>query len=284
VKGRLFDKDNQFKAYIARLEKNKSGCYQPDQVPDEVLNQACELIIDNRSGPGGKVQHRRQGPVPRAGFFHLRDHRSRGADGLCPLAGGASHLQPGDAVATLYFVKLDPNVVATEDRESDQGKIPIQVCMEAVAKATRLRSRPCGNTTRCCSTLSSDLRVYQYCQRTDSDRVVPVHYGHYLHYGPRAAAGDWNPAVHGGHGDIYHESDDRRSLDHLGMRHGCGAAMAFGAKEAIEHFKPLLTVDLQTRWVLLGDSSVSRADSSARCIPDFAPSGRILWQHWGMNE
>jgi len=31
-----------------------------------------------------------------------------------------------------------------------------------------------------------------------------------------------------------------------------GLAMAFGAKEAIEHFKPVLTVDLHTRWGLLG--------------------------------
>jgi len=140
VKGRLFDKDNQFKAYIARLEKNKSGCYQPDQVPDEVLNQACELIIDNRLARAGKYSIGDKVPFLGRDFSICGIIEAGAAGRVFAPSQVVRHISSqGMPWSTLYFVKLDPNVVATEDRESDQGKIPIQVCMEAVAKATRLK-------------------------------------------------------------------------------------------------------------------------------------------------
>ena len=48
---------------------------------------------------------------------------------------------------------------------------------------------------------------------------------------------------------LYYESDDSGGDDYFADGDGGWCGMAFGAKAAIEHFRPLLTVDIQGQWI-----------------------------------
>jgi len=256
VEGRLFDQDGRFKKYLASLASTAGGNYAPDKVSDKELNQACELIIDDRLARAGKYKLGDKVPFLGRDFTICGIIQAGAAGRVFAPIDVVRHLQVGGIRwSTLFFVKLDPAVVDSDDRDDgeNKNKIPVQASVEALTKATKLKVASLREYDQ--MLFNSFKPIYVYINIA-SALVLIVSFLfimvtiYTMVLERRREIGILRSMGATGSYIMSQTIAEALIISVCGMAVGIG--LSFGAKEAIEHFRPLLTVDLQTRWVLLG--------------------------------
>jgi putative ABC transport system permease protein len=255
LKGDLFDPKDRFRSYLDELKNQNDGRYHPDLVAEEQLNQACKLVIDNRLAKAGN--YRLGDTVPFLGRdFTICGIVEAGAAGrvFAPLDVVRLIEAGGMARSSLFFVKLDPAFVAVDESDASQGnaKIPLAECADALTAATHQKIASLGDYDQLL--FDSFRSVYVYINIA-SGLILVVCFLFIMV-------------------TIYTMVLERRReigiLRSMGAKNGyilsqtlaealiislCGTAigiiLAFAAKYGIESFRPLLTVDIQPRWLVL---------------------------------
>lgn len=251
LEGRLFDEGDAFRKYVDDLKKEMGEKYHPDAVSEEKLAKACELIIDNRLAKAGKYR------VGEKILFLGREFT------ICGIveAGSAGrvfaplevvrHIETGGvARSSLFFVKLDSTVAVTEDHHSEEGKIGLRTCSEAIEGATHQKVASLSDYDR--MLFDSFRSIYVYINIA-SGVVLVVSFLfimvtiYTMVLERRREIGILRSM---GAKSFYIMSQtilEAMIISLTGTAGGVG--MAFGAKAAIEHFRPLLTVDIQGQWI-----------------------------------
>jgi len=254
VDGQLFESDNPFSRFIRDLPKTGKGNYQPDQVPESVLNAACEMVIDERLARAGK--YRVGDKIPFLGrTFTIRGIIQAGAAGriFVPIQ-VLRHIEIGGiARSSLFFVKLDPDRVDVNELETADGKIRVWDCVQAVSKAVHLKVISLSQYDKLL--FNSFGPIYLYIN-VASGLVLVVTFLfimvtiYTMVLERRREIGILRSL--GATGSYIMSQTVLEALILSVSGTAAGLAMSYGAKAGIEHFCPLLTVDLRPHWLALG--------------------------------
>jgi putative ABC transport system permease protein len=252
VDGELFDPQDQFKKYIENLRKASGANYRPDQVPDSVLNPACQLIIDQRLARAGK--YKVGDKVPFLGRqFTICGIIQTGAAGrvFAPIQ-VIRHIQNcGLPWSSLFFVKLDPDKVDVS--ETGSKKITLAACVETLTKTTHLKVASLNQYDQ--MLFNSFGPIYVYINIA-SGLVLVVSFLFIMvtiytmvlerrrEIGILRSLGATSFYI------MTQTISEALLISISGMT--AGLLISIAAKWAIEYFRPLLTVDLQPRWLILG--------------------------------
>lgn len=239
--GRIFDENDNFRRYVERLKAEGGGRYNPEDVPEEILSAACEFVIDNK--------------LARAGDYRVGDKvQFLGRDfTICGIVkfGAARifapielirHIQNGGLEwSSAFFVKLKADLPFTE-----------QECADAIKEAISLRVEPISRYDE--MLFESFRSVYVYINIASS-LILIVSFLFIMvtiytmvlerkrEIGILRSMGASNMYIMG---QTLLESIIISSIGTL-----LGVVLSFIAKWIIEYYRPLLTVDIQTRWILL---------------------------------
>ncbi len=242
VAGRIFDKGDEFHNYVKRLRKKNKGRYNPDDVPEDVLNGACEFVIDSRLARAGGYK------VGDKVSFLGREFR------ICGIveAGGAArifasidvirHIENGGLRwSSLFFVRLKPGLPFSEEE-----------CSSAIRKVTHLRVEPLSKYDR--MLFDSFRSVYVYINIA-SGLVLIVSFLFIMvtiytmvlerrrEIGILRSMGADGVYIMG---QTILEALIISTIGTVG-----GIVLSFIAKWIIEYYRPLLTVDITVRWIVL---------------------------------
>ncbi|MFA5864286.1 MAG: FtsX-like permease family protein [Phycisphaerae bacterium] len=252
--GRLFDPEQRFKKFIEQLPKSNQGHYQPDQVPDKVLNEACELVIDERLSRAGK--YKVGDTIPFLGRnFTICGIIQAGAAGrvFAPIE-VIRHIGTGGIPrSSLFFVKLDPTLVDVEEKEVQGDKIRVWDCAAGLGKIIDMKVISLNQYDKLLFNSFGPIYVYI---NIASGLVLVVSFLfimvtiYTMVLERRREIGILRSLGATGSYIMSQTISEALIISVCGM--AAGLAMSYGAKEAIERFRPLLTVDLQPRWLLLG--------------------------------
>jgi putative ABC transport system permease protein len=253
LEGQLFDEGNAFKNYVSDLKKTMGENYHPDAVAEDKLNKACELIIDNRLAKAGK--YRIGDKIPFLGRdFTICGIVEAGAAGrvFAPID-VVRHIETGGvARSSLFFVKLDSSAVKTDENYSEKGTIDLAACEKAIEETTHQKVASLGDYDQLL--FDSFRSIYVYINIA-SGVVLTVSFLfimvtiYTMVLERRREIGILRSM---GAKSFYIMNQTILEAMIISMTGTVvGVAMAFGAKAGIEHFRPLLTVDIQPEWIWL---------------------------------
>ena len=243
VDGREFDADDRFKRRLDGL-RGDDGDYDPEQVSDPDVQAGCELMIDDR--------------LARAGRFKLNDVvRYIGRDwtivGIYKAGAAGRVLAPIDALrhitgsppcSSFFFVKLTAAI--TSDPEQ------IRRTVEPVAKACGKQVVLKSDYDRLLAENFSSIAVFintvtVVCLTICFLFVLLTMYTMVLE---RTREIGILKSLGAGRGFILRLTLAESTLICLAGT-AVGVGLAFAGKYAIEHYRPLLTVELRAGLVLL---------------------------------
>jgi putative ABC transport system permease protein len=137
LEGRLFDPEDEFKHYVSDLKTSMGEKYHPDAVDDEKVSKACELIIDNRLAKAGKYRLGDKVPFLGRDFTICGIVEAGSAGRVFAPIDVVRHIEAGGVSrSSLFFVKLDPKIVVTDESYSQKSTIDLKACSEAIEKVT----------------------------------------------------------------------------------------------------------------------------------------------------
>jgi len=255
VSGEVFPGAGEFKSHVEALPKTPGGYYRPDQVSDAVLAAAQEMIIDQRLAAAGKYavgdhvdflgrRFRICGIVEQglAGRVFVSIHVLR-------------HIQnAGMAWSSLYFLQLDRTRVrsSVEKNSSDDGRMTVAQAAAILNEATSLRVEPLENYDQ--MLFRSFRSIYVFINIANLIVLVVSFlfimvtiYTMVLER--RRQIGILRSLGASGAYIMRLTIFEAMTISMAGT--GVGIALAVGAKYLIEHYRPLLTVDVRPRWVLI---------------------------------
>jgi putative ABC transport system permease protein len=251
LEGRLFDPNDEFKQYVSDLKAKMGETYHPDAVDDEKLAKACELIIDNRLARAGKYRLGDKVQFLGKDFIICGIVEAGSAGRVFAPLDVVRHIETGGVSrSSLFFVKLDPKVVVTDDNYSQKGTIDLKACSEAIEKATHQKVASLSDYDRLL--FDSFRSIYVYINIA-SGVVLVVSFLfimvtiYTMVLERRREIGILRSMGAKSFYIMNQTITEAMIISMTGTVVGVG--MAFGAKAAIEHFRPLLTVDLQGQWI-----------------------------------
>jgi putative ABC transport system permease protein len=253
LEGRLFDTDNAFETYFNELKTKSGAQYHPELVDEKRLQAACELVIDDR--------------LSRAGNYHVGDKipflgRDFTICGIIEAGAAGRVFAPLEVVrfieaggidrSSLFFVKLDPKVVAVDEKDASQGKISVDDCNGALKSVTQQKIASLSQYDQLL--FDSFRSVYVYINIA-SGLILVVCFLFIMvtiytmvlerrrEIGILRSMGAKSWYI------LSQTVTEALIISMVGT--AVGIVLAFVAKYAIEGFRPLLTVDLQPHWVYL---------------------------------
>jgi len=254
LRGEVFVEARKFARFVEQL-KSEGKSYDPDQVPAEVLARASEMVIDDR--------------LARAGGYHVGDKvEFLGRPfTICAiveqgLAGRVfvpiqvlRHIQNGGmAWSTLFFIQLNPQVVRLESDDLATGgdKITTAAAAQMLCDATLLRIEPLEKYDQ--MLFESFRSVYVYINIASAIVlfvsflfIMVTIYTMVLER--RREIGILRSLGAGGRYIMGQTILEALIISMTGTAAGLG--LSFLTKWIIERVLPLMTVDIQNRWLIL---------------------------------
>ncbi len=239
--GRLFDPNDEFKNYILKLRARNGKNYHPDEVPDKVLNRACELVIDDRLARAGHYKIGDKIPFAGRTFTICGIVQAGGAGRVFAPIQVMRHIQnAGLPWSSLFFVKLA------------KTKFTHKQCAKAIKRAIHLRVEALDQYDKLLFDSFRSIYIYINCA---SLLILIVSFLFimvtiYTIILERKREIGILRAMGAGGWYIMKQTILEAMIISVGGT-VLGIAISYLAKWGIESYRPLLTVDLQIRWVLL---------------------------------
>jgi ABC-type antimicrobial peptide transport system permease subunit len=262
VAGELFPGGKAFRDVIASIPREKSGAYTVDRVDENVFEAAQELIIDDRLATAGK--YRVGDEVEYLGRkFRICGIVQAGVAGRVFVSIDVlRHLQTSGAPwSSLYFIRLNPNVVAfaphahgmaTTTTSQNAGKISQADVAKLLNEKIKLRIDPLERY----DAILADSFKSMYLYVDMANLIVLIVSFLFIMVTIYTIMLERRREV----GVLRSLGADSWYVTKLtvfeammisGMGTLIGIALSFAGKFAIEHYRPLLTVAIETKWVVL---------------------------------
>jgi len=132
IAGRLYDEDDRFKK-ILDAQRTPQGAYDPDRITDEQVQVGCELVLDDRLARAGGYRVGQQVEYMGRPFTIVGIFQAGAAGRVFVPIQILRHIQNGGIPwSSVYFVRLSRPI-------RERGDAAMSAAAEAIAKATRLR-------------------------------------------------------------------------------------------------------------------------------------------------
>lgn len=245
VAGRLFDDGRSFGGYLDDL-RNENGYYDPTQVPDSVVDAACELVIDTRlARVGGYSVGDRVTFLGRS--FEMVGIVESGVAGrvFCPIQ-VLQHLKnSGVPWVSMFFVQLHPP-------PADAPEAYEEHLADALGQRIKATVEPKGAYRR--MMYESFSQVYVYINSASAVALIVcflfILLTMYTMVLERTREIGILKSLGAGRWYLVRESmTEAVAVCTAGTVFGIG--LAFAAKYGIEAYRPLITLDIEPRFVLL---------------------------------
>ncbi len=259
ISGSLFD--GEFGTYVNELRKSLEGNYQPEKIDKELLEKACQVVIDDR--------------LARAGHYKVGDKVSfLGKDfvicGIVESGGAGRVFAPIEVVrfiqnggikwSSLFFIKLDKHFVKSSEAKDKSGRDievsensdVLEQSAKAIRKAVHLRVVPLSSYNQ--MLFESFKPIYIYINIA-SGLVLLVSFLfvmvtiYTIVLERRKEIGILRSM---GADSLYilkQTIGEAMIISLFGTF--CGIIVSYVARWAIESYRPLLTVDIESRWLIL---------------------------------
>lgn len=262
VAGELFPGGKDFRKHIDSMVRSESGAYAVDRVDAKVLEAAQELIIDDRLATAGK--YKVGDDVEYLGRkFRICGIVQAGVAGRVFVSIDVlRHLQnSGLPWSSLYFIRLNDRVVsfaahahgmATKTSADDPNKLSQADAAKQLNEKTKLRIDPLERY----DAILADSFKSMYLYVDMANLIVLVVSFLFIMVTIYTIMLERRREV----GVLRSLGADSWYVTKLtvfeamvisGMGTLIGIGLSFAGKFAIEHFRPLLTVAIETKWVAL---------------------------------
>lgn len=248
VEGSVFPHLAPFERAIDAL-RNSKGRYDPDRVSPELVDQACEMVIDRR--------------LARAGKYHLGDTVSfLGSDfRICAIveAGLAGRVfvpievlryiqGAGTPWSSVFFVQVNPDIVG----DGTGGKLTLAQAAERLGTAVALRIEPLENYEQ--MLFHSFHSIYVYINIASAIVLIVsflfIMVTIYTMVLERRREIGILRSLGAAGGYIMRQTVlEAVTISAVGT--AGGLALSGLAKWVIEYYRPLLTVDIRVKWLVL---------------------------------
>lgn len=247
VAGRVFDDGRSFAGYLDSL-RNDEGHYDASRVPDERLDAACELLIDTRLAEvGGYGVGHTERILGRE--FRVVGIVEAGVAGrvFCPIQVLAHIKNAGLPWASMFFVKL----------HAPPAGEPVgayaERCASALAERTRARVESKSSYGRLLA--DSFSQIYAFIAIASAVSMIVcflfILLTVYMNVLERTREFGILRSL-GATGGYLVREIMTESLILCGAGAAAGIGLAYAAKLTVETLRPLLTVDITPRFLLLG--------------------------------
>ncbi len=245
VEGRLYDEGDRFKKAI-EAKRNPQGGYDPESIPDDQVQLGCELIIDERLAKAGGYSVGQQVEYMARQFTIVGIFQTGAAGRVFVPIQILRHIQNGGIPwSSMYFVRVSDAV----RRMGDRG---LSAAAEGINKATRLRVIEKAAYER--MLFQSFGQIYVFINM--SSIIVLIFAVFFILLTTYTMVLERTREIgilkSMGAGRLYlirGALTEALFLSVTGTLLGMG--LAYGAKYGIERFRPLLTVDITPRFLLL---------------------------------
>ncbi len=248
--GQVFPNGRKFKALIEQLRGNAKR-YDAEKVPEQLLTDAQEMIIDDRLARAGRYTVGDKVDFLGRQFTICAIAESGMAGRVFVPIGVIRHIHNGGMLrSSLFFMQANPRIVLVNDRDEGKGMLSVEEAAKLVAEATHRRIEPLAKYDQ--MLYDSFKSVYVYINVANGIVllvsflfIMVTMYTMVLER--RREIGILRSLGAGGWYIMGQTVFEALMLSLTGT--AVGIALAMVGKWIIEHYRPLLTVDVRTEWL-----------------------------------
>ncbi len=254
IAGEIFD--GKFDDYVRRLRKKAGGNYQPETIDKKLLARSCQLVIDNRLARAGGYKVGDKVPFLGMDFVICGIVESGGAGRVFAPIEVIRFIQNGGIKwSSLFFVKLrknsDEQKVGSTNTERGRTEFVVRAS-KAISRAVHLRAIPLSDYNQ--MLFESFRPIYVYIN-VASGLVLLVSFLfvmvtiYTIVLERRKEIGILRSMGADSFYILKQTIGEALIISLFGTL--SGIAVSYLARWAIEKYRPLLTVDIEARWLIL---------------------------------